>query len=92
MITVNYDGEYKGNVYRLYGDGWYCCESKSNRYRWLKPCINIQSKLNDIAKSRGYSLDRKPKIEQVAKEKTKKSKTKSTKVQNTNSKTFISLF
>ena len=92
MITVDYDGEYKGNVYRLYGDGWYCCESKSDRYRWMKPCVYVQTKLYDIADARGYSIHAKPKIEQAKKEKIKKNKDENAKAQKVSSKTFISLF
>ncbi len=90
MVKVRYDGVYKGNIYTLYGDGWCCTESKSNRYRYLKPCIMVQRKLDKIAISQGFCIDMKPfKKEEEDKPVSKKSKSKVSKV---TSKTFVSLF
>lgn len=94
MIDIRLDDEYKGNIYRLYGDGWYCVFSKSNRYTWLKPCMEMQAKLTNRAILQGFCVNPKPKAVQEEKEKKKRvAKQKSTKtVSKTVSKSFVSLF
>ena len=91
MIRIRYDGVYKGNIYTLYGDGWCCTDSKSSRYRWLKPCVMVQRKLDAIATSQGYCINPKPVIKEEEKKKPVSNKT-SKKATKVTSKTFISLF
>lgn len=87
-VTIQYDGEYKGNEYtfdRISGH-WHCSKSRNWRMRYLRAYIILECKLRDIAIARGVDPVLLTKYKEPVVEKPKKKKSVST------PKNFISLF
>ena len=55
-VTIQYDGEYKGNEYTFDRKNgfWYCSKSDNWRMRYIKAYIILGAKLTEIAISQGY--------------------------------------
>ena len=88
MVTIRYDGEYKGNEYTFDKKNgfWYCSKSDNWRHRYMKAYVLLGCKLTEIAIAEGYGWDQVTKERPVVVQKAKKERKSKT------PKSFIPLF